>query len=214
MAMGLLGKKIGMTQVFGPEGDRFPVTILEVGPCPVVRLKSESGPDGYDAVVLGWGKSRRKRLNKPQAGLFSKAGIEPAAFLHEARISSDYVASLEVGQQLDASLFSPGQRVDVVGRTKGRGFTGVIKRHNFHQPKASHGTHEKFRHGGSLGNATTPGRVVLGKKMAGRYGNERVTIQNLLVVGVEAERNLIVVKGSVPGPNGRVIWVQRGSKQD
>lgn len=213
MAMGLLGKKIGMTQVFGPEGGRFPVTVLEVGPCAVVRLKSEAGPDGYDAVVLGWGKGRRKRMNKPQAGLFEKAGIEPVAFLHEARVSADQVAALEVGQSLDAALFSPGQRVDVVGRTKGRGYTGVIKRHNFAQPKMSHGTHEKFRHGGSLGSATTPGRVVLGRKMAGRYGNERVTVPNLLVVGVEADRNLVVVKGSVPGPNGRLIWIQNGAKQ-
>lgn len=212
MAKGLYGRKVGMTQVFGPEGQRIPVTVLEVGPCPIVRVKTAAGKDGYDAVVIGFGTKKAKHTNKPDGGLFAKAGLEPQAHIKEMRVSAEDVAQIEVGMILDASAFSPGQRVDIVGTTKGRGFTGVIKRHNYHMPKASHGTHEVFRHGGSLGTRTTPGRVFLGKKMAGHYGSERVTTQNLLVTLVEAERNLVLVRGSVPGPNGSIIWIQEAVK--
>lgn len=212
MPMGILGRKIGMTQIFGPEGNRVPVTIVEVGPCTVVRLKTEDGPDGYNAAVIGYGEVKDKKLNKPKRGYFEKAGVAPKKHLREMRLEKSELALLEVGQELTGSMFAPGHYVDVVGTTKGRGFTGVIKRHNFHQPKMTHGTHEKFRHGGSLGQCTTPGRVYLGKKMAGQHGNSRVTIQNLQVVGVEPERSLVLVRGGVPGPNGRMVWIQRAVK--
>jgi large subunit ribosomal protein L3 len=212
MVRGLLGRKIGMTRVFGPEGNVVPVTVLEVGPCTIVRVKSEEGKDGYNALLLGWGEVKAKRLNKPRAGLFAKQQVEPCRYLREMPVTAEDAKAAEVGAKLDASLFSVGTFVDVQGTTKGRGFTGVIKRHNFRMPKATHGTHEYHRHSGSIGNATSPGRVVKGRRMAGRYGNERVTVQNLLVVGVEPEKNLLLVKGGVPGPNGRLVWVQRATK--
>jgi len=212
MANGLFGRKIGMTQVFGTEGQRIPVTVLEVGPCPVLAVKTAAGPDGYDAVVVGFGEKKGKHVNKARAGFFTKVGANPVAHLKEMRVSGEEAAMVEVGAVLSAEAFQVGQRVDVVGRTKGRGFTGVIKRHNFHMPKNTHGTHEVFRHGGSLGTRTTPGRVWLNKKMAGHYGDERVTIQNLLVVQVESDKNLVVVKGSVPGPNGALLWVQEAAR--
>lgn len=212
MSLGLLGRKIGMTQVFGPEGNRVAVTVIEATPNTIVRLKTADGPDGYNAAVLGYGTIKDKHLNKPKKGFFAKQGVEPRKHLREVRLSQDEVEGLTVGQEIGCDLFAPGNFVDVVGTTKGHGFTGVIKRHNFHQPKMTHGTHEKFRHGGSLGQNTTPGRVYLGKKMAGQHGNSRVTIQNLVVVGVEPERNLILVRGGVPGPNGRLVWLQGATK--
>ncbi len=212
MAKGLFGRKIGMTQIFGPEGQRIAVTVLEVGPCPVVAVKTENGTDGYNAVVIGFGPKKAKHVNKPRSGFFDKIGQAPVGHLKEMRVSAEDVAGVEVGMVLTADAFVPGQIVDVVGRTKGRGFTGVIKRHNYHMPKATHGTHEVFRHGGSLGTRTTPGRVFLNKKMAGHYGDERVTIQNLKVVQVEADKNLVVIKGGVPGPNGALVWIQEAGR--
>ncbi|MSP92669.1 MAG: 50S ribosomal protein L3 [Myxococcales bacterium] len=208
MHKGLFGRKIGMTQTFDSEGNKVAVTVLEVGPCPVVRVKTTNGKDGYDAIVIGFGARKPKHTTKPYGGQFKAAGIEPTLHLREMRVTANDVDGVEAGLVLDAAAFSVGQKVDVVARTKGRGFTGVIKRHNFHMPKASHGTHEVFRHGGSLGTRTTPGRVFLGKKMAGRYGFERVTAQNLTVTQVDVTQNLVVVRGSVPGPNGAVVWIQ------
>jgi large subunit ribosomal protein L3 len=193
MAKGLYGRKVGMTQIFGTEGQRIPVTVLEVGPCPIVRVKSENGVDGYNAVVIGFGTKKAKHINKPDAGLFAKANMEPCAHIKEMRVSAEDVAAIEAGVVLTAEAFQPGQLVDIVGKTKGRGFTGVIKRHNYHMP-------------------TTPGRVFLNKKMAGHYGDERVTIQNLTVVQVEADKNLVVVRGSVPGPNGSLLWIQEAAR--
>ena len=212
MGVGIFGRKVGMTQIFGPEGDRIPVTIVDAGPCTVVKVKKEDGPDGYNAVVVGYGELKEKKMNKPKAGFFTKQGVDPKAHLREARVEASDLALLEVGQELGVSVFSVGSFVDVVGTSRGRGFAGVIKRHNFNAPKATHGTHEKFRHGGSLGQNTTPGRVYKGKKMAGHYGNARITVQNLLVVGVESDKNLILIKGSVPGPNGRLVWIQKAVK--
>lgn len=212
MSLGLFGRKVGMTQIFGPEGDRIAVTVVDAGPCTIVRLKTEDGPDGYNAAVVGYGDIKPKHLNKPKAGFFAKQGVDAKAHLREARLEKSEAALMEVGQEIDASIFSVGGFVDVVGTSIGRGFAGVIKRHNFNAPKATHGTHEKFRHGGSLGQNTTPGRVFKGKKMAGHYGNARITVQNLLIVGVEPEKNLILVKGSVPGPNGRLVWLQNAVK--
>lgn len=212
MKLGLIGRKVGMTQIFGPEGDRFPVTLVEAAPNLVVRVKRADGPDGYDALVLGYGEVKDKHINEPDRGLFVKAGLATRRHLRECRVSAEDARMFEPGNELTVSMFSPGTFVDVVGTTKGRGFTGVIKRHNFAQPKMSHGTHEVFRHGGSLGTNTTPGRVFLGKKMAGHYGNERVTIQNLLVAGVDLDQNLLLIKGGIPGPNGRLVWVQKAHK--
>lgn len=213
LSKGLFGRKVGMTQVFGLEGQRIPVTVLEVGPCPIVRVKSAAGNDGYNAIVLGFaGIKKTKNINQPEVGVFKKAGLEPMAHLREMRVSDEDVASVEVGMVLTAESFQAGQKVDVIGTTKGRGFTGVIKRHNYHMPKASHGTHEVFRHGGSLGTRTTPGRVWLNKKMAGHYGTDRVTVQNLTVVQTDAEKNLVVVRGSVPGANGSLVWIQEAVK--
>ncbi len=212
MAKGLLGRKVGMTQVFGTEGQKYAVTVLEVGPCPVVAVKSAAGKDGYNAVAIGFGEKKAKHVNKPRAGFFASIGQPLLGHVREMRVSADDVANIEVGAVLTADVFQPGQIVDVVANTKGRGFTGVIKRHNFHMPKATHGTHEVFRHGGSLGTRTTPGRVWLNKQMAGHYGDERVTIQNLTVVQVEGDKNLVVVKGSVPGPNGGLVWIQEAAR--
>ncbi|MBP47217.1 MAG: 50S ribosomal protein L3 [Myxococcales bacterium] len=213
MGIGIFGRKVGMTQIFGPEGDSIPVTVVDAGPCSIVKVKKEDGVDGYNAVVVGYGDIKDKKLNKPKAGFFAKQGVDAKAHLREARISADEAASVEVGQQLDVSYFAVGSLVDVIGTSRGRGFAGVIKRHNFNAPKATHGTHEKFRHGGSLGQNTTPGRVFKGKKMAGQYGNARITVQNLKVVGIEPEQNLILIKGSVPGPNGRLVWIQQAVKK-
>ena len=212
MSIGIFGRKVGMTQIFGPEGGRVPVTVVQAGPCTVVRIKKADGPDGYDAALLGYGEIKDKKLTKPKAGLYAKAGVTPCAHLKETRLEPFEVAGLEVGQLIDVSRFTVGEFVDVVGTSKGRGFTGVIKRHNFHQPKMSHGTHEKFRHGGSLGQNTTPGRVLPGKKMAGHYGNARITVQNLLVVGVDPTRNLLLIRGGLPGPNGRLVWISPAVK--
>ena len=212
MARGMYGRKIGMTQVFGNEGQKYAVTVLEVGPCPVLSVKSAHGVDGYNAIVIGFGTRKAKHVNKPRAGFYAKIGQEPAAHIKEMRVSAEDVAGIEVGTILTAEAFQAGQIVDVVGRTKGRGFTGVIKRHNYHMPKATHGTHEVFRHGGSLGTRTTPGRVFLNKKMAGHYGDERVTIQNLKILSVEADKNLVILKGSVPGPNGSLLWLQEAAR--
>lgn len=212
MSKGLLGRKVGMTQVFGIEGQKYAVTVLEVGPCPVVAVKTENGTDGYNAVAIGFGEKKAKHVNKPRQGFFDKIGQAPLAHVREMRVSAEDVSQIEVGIVLTAEAFSPGQKVDVVANTKGRGFTGVIKRHNYHMPKATHGTHEVFRHGGSLGTRTTPGRVFLNKKMAGHYGDERVTIQNLTVLQVEPDKNLVVVKGSVPGPNGGLVWIQEAAR--
>lgn len=212
MPMGIIGRKVGMTQIFGPEGDRFAVTVIDAGPNTVVKVKTSDGPDGYDALVLGYEDVKDKHINRPQKGFFDKQGVAAKKHLREARVAPEEARLFEVGNEINVGQFSVGQFIDVVGTTKGRGFTGVIKRHNFARPKMSHGTHEVFRHGGSLGSNTTPGRVWKGKKMAGQYGNERVTIQNLLVVGVEPEKNLLVIKGSIPGPNGRIVWVQKAAK--
>ncbi len=212
MTMGLMGRKVGMTQIFGPEGGRFGVTVIAVEPNTVVKVKSADGADGYDALVLGVGAVKDKHINKPDRGFFIRQGVEQKRHLREVRVSASDAKMFEIGNELGVSLFAPGQFVDVVGTTKGRGFTGVIKRHNFHRPKSSHGTHEVFRHGGSLGTNTTPGRVWKGKKMAGHYGNERVTIQNLLIAGVDADNQYLLIKGSVPGPNGRLVFIQRARK--
>jgi len=195
----LLCRKLGMTQVFIDSGDAVPVTVLEAGPNTIVQIKREDGPDGYTAVQLGFGERRGDLFNKPARGHFDKAGVEPQRFLLESRISLEEAEELEVGQEFKADLFEVGQRVDAIGTSKGRGFAGVVKRHGFKIKKRTHGTHEYFRHPGSIGAGAWPGRVFKGGRQAGQMGNARVTAQNLEVVRVDPDNNLVFVRGAVPG---------------
>lgn len=207
---GLIGKKIGMTQVFSADGSVVPVTVIQTGPCVVVQ-KREIERDGYKALQVGFGSKKGQRLNKPEQGHLVKAGKGAFQVLREFRL--DDVAQYELGQEIKVSdLFKVGDRVDVSGTSKGRGFTGVIKRWGFSGFPASHGTHEYFRHGGSIGNRSFPGRVFKGKRMAGHWGNERISVQNLEVVGVRAEENLLLVKGAVPGAKRGVLLIRRSVK--
>ncbi len=208
---GLIGKKIGMTQVFSADGNLIPVTAIEAGPC-VVLQKKEKAKDGYEALQLGFGPKKSQRVNKPEQGHMSKAGKGPFSVLKEFR--SEEIASFEVGQEIKLSnFFKVGDHVDVTGTSKGRGFAGVIKRWGFAGFPASHGTHEYFRHGGAIGNRSYPGRVFKGKKMAGQLGNEQVSVQNLVVVQIREESNLLLVKGAVPGGKRGVLLIRRTVKR-
>ncbi|MEE8077049.1 MAG: 50S ribosomal protein L3 [Candidatus Binatia bacterium] len=207
---GLIGRKIRMTQVFGADGSVVPVTAIETGPCVVVQ-KKEMQKDGYNALQLGFGRRKNQRINKPQQGHMGKAGKGPFEILREFRMEE--VSQYEVGQEIKLSdLFKTGDLVDVSGTSKGRGFAGVIKRWGFAGFPASHGTHETFRHGGAIGNRSYPGRVFKGKKMAGHWGNERISVQNLEIIEVRPEFNLLLVKGGVPGSNRGILLVQRAVK--
>lgn len=207
---GLIGKKIGTTQVFAADGTVVPVTVIQTGPCVVVQ-KKEALRDGYDALQLGFGAKKPQRLSKALQGHMRRAGKGAFQVLREFR--SEDVSKFEVGQEIKVGdVFKAGDRIDVAGTSKGRGFTGVIKRWGFGGFPASHGTHEYFRHGGSIGNRSFPGRVFKGKRMAGQWGNERASVQNLEVVDVRAEDHVLLVKGSVPGPKRGVVVVRRSVK--
>ena len=207
MEKALIGKKLGMTQVFDEKGNVVPVTVIEAGPCPVVYLKTQDN-DGYEAVQLGFGDIRVKKLTKPQAGHYKKQGVAPRKTLREFKLEQD----VKVGDILKADLFEAGEKVDVVGTSKGKGTAGVIKRWNFSRLKASHGTGPVHRHAGSIGACSSPSRVYKGKKMAGRMGHERVTVQNLTVIKVDAEHNLLAIKGAVPGPKGGIVMISTAVK--
>ncbi|MDY6058775.1 MAG: 50S ribosomal protein L3 [Candidatus Fimenecus sp.] len=202
MKKGLIGKKIGMTQVFDENGKVIPVTVVELGPCVVVQKKTAEN-DGYEAVQLGFGDVKVKAVNKPMTGHFKKADVAPKKVLREFRLED--TASLNVGDILKADVFAAGDKVDVVGTSKGKGTAGAIKRWNFSRLKESHGTGPVARHAGSLGACSDPSRVYKGKKLAGHLGAERVTIQNLDVVKVDVENNLIAIKGAIPGPKGGIV---------
>jgi len=207
---GLIGKKVGMTQFYNAEGNLVPVTVVQTGPCVVVQ-KKESAKDGYDALQVGFGSKKSQRVNKPIQGHMAKAGKGAFAVLKEFRL--DDVSKYEVGQELKVSeLFKVGDRIDVAGISKGHGFTGVIKRWSFAGFPGSHGTHEYFRHGGSIGNRSYPGRVRKGKKMAGHWGDEQVSIQNLEVVDIRAEQDLMLIKGAVPGAKQGIVIVRLATK--
>lgn len=212
--MGLLGRKIGMTQLYDDTGAVVPVTLIEAGPCTVLQVKTTSSKDGYNAVKLGFGERRARRATKADLGQLAAAGLEnPPAFIREIRLSADAVARQSVGAKVSlADLFEVGARVDVTGTSKGRGFAGVMKRHNFRGFERSHGVHEYFRHGGSIGTRLTPGHVLKGKRMSGQMGNERVTVQNLEIARIDAERNLLFVRGGVPGPKGGYVIVRQAVK--
>jgi large subunit ribosomal protein L3 len=209
MKKAIVGKKLGMTQVFTPEGLVVPVTVVEAGPCPVVQLKNEE-KDGYKAVVVAFDKQKAQRVNKPSAGVFKKAGVETFRMVKELKLENAEEYSL--GQEIKCDIFAEGDKVDVTGTTRGRGFTGVIQRWNQHRLKMTHGTGPVHREVGSMGANSTPSRVFKNKHMAGHYGVERVTIQNLEIVKVDNERNILLVKGCVPGPKGSVITIREAKK--
>ena len=204
-----IGKKLGMTQIFSADGKVIPVTVVEAGPCPVVQIKT-TGNDGYEAVKVGFGNVDEKRVNKPDAGQFKKAGVAPLKVLKEFRF--DDVSAYTVGQVITVDTFAEGDKVDVVGLTKGHGFSGVIKRWNQHRLKMTHGVGPVHREVGSMGANSSPSRVFKNKHMPGQYGNERVTIQNLEIVKVDTARNVLLIKGAIPGPKGGIITVSNTVK--
>jgi large subunit ribosomal protein L3 len=211
MAIGVVGRKAGMTRIFTEEGGHIPVTVIELTPNRVTQLKTPES-DGYRAVQVTCGERRASRVTKPLLGHFAKAGVEAGRGLWEFRMSESEGGGLTVGQELRADLFQPGQRVDVIGTSQGKGFAGVIKRHNFSSQDASHGNSLSHRAPGSIGQRQTPGRVFKGKRMAGHLGDARRTVQNLEVVRVDVERNLLLVKGAVPGPKGADVIVRPAVK--
>ncbi len=201
MKKAIVGKKLGMTQLFDANGNVVPVTVIEAGPCVVAQKKTVEN-DGYEAVQIGYGDLKASKVNKPMKGHFAKGDVAPKKVLREFRLED--TSAINVGDLIKADIFAEGDAVDVRGTSKGKGYTGVIKRWNFGRLKESHGTGPVHRHGGSLG-VIDPARVFKGKKMAGHLGNERVTVQNLSVVKVDAENNIIAVKGAVPGPKGGIV---------
>ncbi len=210
MKKGLIGRKIGMTQVFDEKGNVIPVTVVELGPCAVVQKKTVEN-DGYNAVQLGFEDKKVTKTNKPMAGHFKKADVAPKKFLREFRLEDD--SAINVGDIIKADIFAAGEKVDVVGTSKGKGTAGAIKRWNFSRLKETHGTGPVARHAGSLGACSDPSRVYKGKKLAGHLGAERVTIQNLDVVKVDAENNLIAIKGAIPGPKKGIVMVVNSVKK-
>ncbi len=211
MTIGLVGKKKGMTRVFAEDGTSVPVTVVEVSPNRVTQIRTEE-TDGYLAIQVTSGNRRSSLVNRPLAGHFAKAGVEAGEGLWEFRLSSDELAGLAVGSEITVTHFEPGQRVDVSGTSKGKGFAGVIKRYNFRMQDATHGNSLSHRAPGSIGQCQTPGRVFKGKKMAGHMGSERVTTQNLEVVRVDADRNLLLIRGAVPGAPGGHVFVRPSVK--
>jgi large subunit ribosomal protein L3 len=206
---GILGRKVGMTQVWDEEHRIIPVTVIQAGPCRVVQLKTPER-DGYSAVQLAFGETKARRLNKPELGHLATAEAPPTRHLVELRV--DDLSAFEVGQLVNADVFAKGDRVDVTGVSKGKGFAGVMKRHNFKGQGASHGNHKKHRAPGSIGACATPARVFKGMRMAGQTGNVRTTTLNLEVVEGDAERSLILLRGSVPGPNGGLVLIRNAVK--
>ena len=206
---GILGRKVGMTQVWDEENRVVPVTVIQAGPCRVVQLKTPER-DGYSAVQLAFGETKESRLTKPELGHLKKSDAEPTKHLVELRVED--VSQFEVGQIVRADVFAKGDRIDVSGISKGKGFAGAMQRHNFKGQGASHGNHKKHRSPGSIGACATPGKVFKGMKMAGQKGNARTTTLNLQVVEGDAERGLLLVKGSVPGANGSLIFIRDAVK--
>jgi large subunit ribosomal protein L3 len=209
---GLLGKKLGMTQVFTVNGDVVPCTVIEAGPCVVTQVKKADGPDGYEAIQIGYGARREKVVSKPLRGHFKRAGVEARRHLAEVRLAPGGAGEAKVGDKLGCDLFQVGDYLDVIGTMKGRGFTGVVKRHGFATQKESHGGHFFVRHSGSIG-CRKPQHTRRGTRMAGHMGNSRSTVQNLEVVRVEAEKNLVYVRGSVPGPNMGLLRLRIAKKR-
>ncbi len=210
MQKGIIGKKIGMTQIFDENGKVVPVTVVEAGPCPVVQKKTAE-KDGYTAVQLGYGDQKVTRVTKPLKGHFAKSDVAPKKVLKEFRFAD--CGAYELGAIVKADVFSAGDKVDVIGTSKGKGTAGAIKRWNFSRLKETHGTGPVARHAGSLGACSDPSRVFKGKKLAGHLGAERVTVQNLDIVKVDAENNLIAVRGAIPGPKGGIVVIADSKKK-
>jgi large subunit ribosomal protein L3 len=210
MPFALLGRKVGMTQIFNENGDLIPVTVVEAGPCVVLQKKTQEN-DGYYAVQLGFSDKKKTRVKKTEAGHSEKAKTAAKRFVRELRLDEKSIANFEVGQVLTADLLKAGDKIDVIGVSIGKGFQGVMKRHNFAGARHSH-NHEFFRHGGSIGMRSTPGKVFKNKKMPGQMGNERVTIQNLAVAAVEADKNFVLIKGAVPGAKNGYVTIQSSVK--
>lgn len=220
MPKGIIGTKLGMTQLFDADGNVIAVTVVKAGPCSVIKKKTSTGKDGYSAILMGYGEVRScefegetvYKANKPALGLFKGTDITPKINLIELRIWEEDLDKYEVGDTINADAFNPGDVVDVIGKSKGHGFTGVMKRHGMHGYKATHGTHEYKRHGGSIGMSATPSHTAKGKRMPGQDGNSRVTVQNVRVVEVDKEKNLILIRGGIPGPNGAIVVIQDAVK--
>lgn len=210
MALGIIGKKIGMTQLFDARGHLIPVTVIQAGPCPVIQKKTVDN-DGYNAIQIAFGETgKKKTTNKPYSGHFKAAGAKPTATLREIKVPN--IDDYKVGQDLKVDIFKPAESVVVTGFSKGKGFTGVMVRHGFRGKPAGHGTHEAFRHGGSIGTRV-PKRTVKGKKMPGRMGNKKFSIKNLKIMFVDKENNLLMVKGSIPGSKGGFVIVRKAQQE-
>ena len=210
MKKAILGKKLGMTQIFTPDGLVVPVTVVEAGPCAVVRKKTID-KDGYEALVVAFNQTKENRLNKPQLGVLKKANIGPHKILREFKFED--ASGFDIGSEIKADIFTEGDIVDVSGTTRGRGFTGTIQRWNAHRLKMTHGVGPVHREVGSMGANSTPSRVFKNRKMPGQYGAEKVTIQNLEVVKVDSERNILLIKGCLPGPKGSIVTIKEAVKR-
>jgi large subunit ribosomal protein L3 len=210
MLKGIIGRKLGMTQVFGEDGNVIPVTVIEAGPCAVVQIKTQE-KEGYNALQFGFLKKKPQRVNRPLTGHQQKSGTGPFYCLKEFRV--DEVGEYTVGQEITLAAFAVGDCVDITGTSKGKGFAGVIKRHGFRGSPGSHGTHEYFRHGGSIGAHSYPGRTFPGTRMPGLFGNSRVTSQNLTIVDIKPERNLLLIRGAVPGSINSIVIVREAAKK-
>ena len=208
MKKAIIGRKVGMTQIFDENGVAIPVTVIEAGPCTVVQVKTTE-TDGYDAVQLGYGEVKENKVNKPEKGHFTKGNVKPTKHLREFRV--DNASEVKVGDEIKVDIFAEGDTVDIQGKTKGKGFQGVIKRHGQSRGPMGHGS-MYHRRPGSMGSTSTPGRVFKGKKLPGHMGNTTVTIQNLEVVKVDLDKNVILVKGSVPGPKGAILKIKSSIK--
>ena len=209
---GMIGKKVGMTQVFDDQGTVVPVTVIQAGPCYVTQIRNRER-DGYVSVQLGYGETKPTRLTKGQLGHLQKSDLPALRHLREFRIADDADTAVEEGQEIKVDIFEQGDFVDVIGTSKGRGHAGTIKRHGFARGPKTHGQSDRMRSPGSIGMCATPGRTLKGKKMAGRMGNDRVTVQNLPLVVVDAEKNLLAVKGSVPGAKGSIVMIRPAIKR-
>ena len=213
MGLGLLGKKLGMTQIFDDHGHAVPVTVIKTGPCKVVQKKT-SDKEGYNALQLGFDEVQKvARINKPLTGHFNKRSVAPMKILKEFRVNAEDIEGNEVGSEITVEIFEPGEFVDVTGTSKGKGFAGVVKKYGFKGQPASRGTHEYFRHGGSIGQNMTPGRTYKGTKMPGHMGNRRVTVQSLKIVDVRGDTNILLVEGAIPGPTNGYVIIKKAVKR-
>jgi large subunit ribosomal protein L3 len=210
MLKGIIGRKLGMTQVFGEGGNVVPITVVEAGPCAIVQIKTKE-KEGYNALQLGFSKKKPRRVNRPRAGHFQKSGTGPYYVLKEFPV--DEIGEYTVGQEITLKNFKVGDFVDVIGTSKGRGFSGVIKRHGFRGSHGSHGTHEYFRHGGSVGSSAFPSRTFKGLRMPGHFGNGRTTVQNLTIADIKLEQNLLLIKGAVPGATNSFVIIKEAKKK-